>query len=247
MTVLCSALAANMGERRARSTADRPRQAGAARSQRKTYVPTKDYTKKSIEGWTVRVNKGLLAEKSDLGKRALRLLEVKLYEVRRAVPDRACQKLQEVPIWLGIDDGHAPCSEYHPSREWLRDNGYNPDKAKCVEIGSAERFLDWSKDQPAMVIHELAHAYHDRVLGHEHAGIKSAYGKAVKSGKYDSVLRNSAKKERAYALENEQEYFAEACEAFFGTNDFYPFVRAELREHDPQLYKVLVEVWNRES
>ena len=25
------------------------------------------------------------------------------------------------------------------------------------------------------------------------------------------------------------EYFAEASEAFFGTNDFYPFVRAELR------------------
>jgi hypothetical protein len=32
-------------------------------------------------------------------------------------------------------------------------------------------------------------------------------------------------------------------EAFFGTNDFYPFVRAELREHDPEMFEVLREVW----
>jgi len=45
------------------------------------------------------------------------------------------------------------------------------------------------------------------------------------------------------ALNNEKEYFAEACEAFFGTNDFYPFTRAELKEHDPEMFKVLCEVW----
>ena len=83
----------------------------------------------------------------------------------RAVPERACAALRKVPIWLGVDDGHAPCSEYHPSTEWLKSHGYNPDKAKGVEIGNATRFLEWSVDQPAMVLHELAHAYHDRVLG----------------------------------------------------------------------------------
>ena len=37
--------------------------------------------------------------------------------------------------------------------------------------------------------------------------------------------------------------FAESTEAFFGTNDFYPFTRAELKEHDPEMFKVLCEVW----
>ena len=46
-----------------------------------------------------------------------------------------------------------------------------------------------------------------------------------------------------YALNNDQEYFAEATEAFFGTNDFYPFVRAELQEFDPEMYKLLRQVW----
>lgn len=29
------------------------------------------------------------------------------------------------------------------------------------------------------------------------------------------------------------EFFAEASAALFGTNDFFPFVRAELASHDP--------------
>ncbi len=41
------------------------------------------------------------------------------------------------------------------------------------------------------------------------------------------------------------EHFAEASEAFFGTNDFYPFVRAELRRHDPGMYALLEKLWRR--
>ena len=32
-------------------------------------------------------------------------------------------------------------------------------------------------------------------------------------------------------------------EAYFGTNDFYPFVKAELKECDPRMYQLLEEVW----
>jgi hypothetical protein len=213
----------------------------------KPVVPTSSYEKRTVEGWTVHVNKDLLAESSELGKPALRLLETKLYEITRVIPPAALRKLQEVPIWLGVDDGHAPCAEYHPSRDWLRANGYNPDKAKGVEIGNAARFLKWSNSQPMMIFHELSHAYHDRVLGYGHAGIKAAYENAVKTGLYKSVLRNNGKTEKAYALSNEQEYFAEASEAFYGTNDFFPFVRAELERHDPTLYALLKEVWGRDS
>jgi hypothetical protein len=209
------------------------------------FVPTSSYEDRSIEGWTVHVNKTLLGERVELGREALRLLEMKLYEIRRVAPPAALRKLQEVPIWLGVDDGHAPCAEYHPSRDWLVKNGYNPDKARSVEIGNAARFLEWSKDQPMMVLHELSHAYHDQVLGKGHAGIRSAYQNAVKAGLYDSVLRANGKTEKAYALVNDQEYFAEASEAFFGTNDFFPFVRVELQKHDPEAFRVLKEVWQR--
>jgi dipeptidyl-peptidase-4 len=94
-----------------------------------------------------------------------------------------------------------------------------------------------------MVLHELAHAYHDQVLGHDHEGILEAFRAAVKGGQYESVLHFDGREKRAYALENDLEYFAEGTEAFFGTNDAYPFVRAELLRHDPKLFEVLQEVW----
>lgn len=221
-----------------------PGSAGAsAQAKGHGFVPTKAYVKRQVQGWTVRVNRQLLAGKSELGKQALELLDRKLAEVRRTVPARACLQLREVPIWLGVDDGHAPCSEYHPSRDWLRTHGYNPDKARCVEIGNASRFLEWSKDQPSMVLHELAHAYHDRVLGFDNEDVKQAYRQAVASGRYDHVQRNNGKIERAYALANPQEYFAEASEAYFGRNDFYPFDRHDLQKHDPNLFRLLDRMW----
>lgn len=212
---------------------------------RKPYVPTEQYESCAVEGWTVRVNKTLLGDQKELGGKALRLLEVKLYDIGRVVPEKALAEIRKVPIWLGVEDGHAPCAEYHGSAGWLRANGYNPDKAKAVEIGNAARFLEWSKDQPSMVLHEMAHAYHDRVLGYDHAGIRDAFRAAVEAKTYDSVLRASGKSERAYALNNPPEYFAEATEAYFGTNDYYPFVRAELRKHDEKLFTLLGEVWSR--
>jgi hypothetical protein len=112
-----------------------------------------------------------------------------------------------------------------------------------VEIGEAADFLREIKRQPMMVLHELAHAYHDQVLGFGHEGVKACYDAAVKAKSYESVMFWNNKKVRHYALTNHKEYFAEATEAFFGQNDFYPFVKAELREHDPAIVRVLTEVW----
>ncbi len=221
--------------------------ASASDKERPSFVPTSDYTLKTVNGWTVHVNKHLLDDKADLGRDALRLLDVLLFDVERAVPPSALAELRKVPIWLGLNDGHAPCAEYHPSRSWLVDNGYNPDKAQCVEIGNAERFLSWSKTQPSMILHELAHAYHNRVLGFDHPDVRAAFERVKKSDLYTSVLHANGRSQKAYALTDPQEFFAESSEAYFGTNDFYPFVRAELRQHDLETAKLLERLWNRKN
>ena len=43
----------------------------------------------------------------------------------------------------------------------------------------------------------------------------------------------------AYALSNRNEYFAEATEAFFGVNDFYPYNAFQLYALDPTGYEVV--------
>lgn len=213
------------------------------RSRPRKVAPTEDYVTRSVEGWTVRVDKRLLDERKDLGDRSLKLLERNLYDIGRLVPDPACTALRKVPIWLAVDEGTGSGAEYHPSREWLEKNGHNPDKAKAVEIGIPEKFLRYSFDQPFMVLHELAHGYHDRELGFSDPRILEAYENARKSGSYESVLFINGGKKRHYALTDPKEYFAESTEAFFGTNDFYPFVRAELKEHDPGMFRLLEEIW----
>ncbi len=48
---------------------------------------------------------------------------------------------------------------------------------------------------------------------------------------------------RHYALTDPKEFFAEMTEAYFGTNDFFPFVRAELQRSDPETFALLEEIW----
>jgi Mlc titration factor MtfA (ptsG expression regulator) len=49
--------------------------------------------------------------------------------------------------------------------------------------------------------------------------------------------------DKAYAMTNPQEYFAENTEAFFGKNDFEPFDRAELKRTDPEMHALLAKLW----
>ena len=206
-------------------------------------APTSDYDRLSIEGWPIYLKHQLAADHPKLAADVQELLRVRLIEMRRALPAPALETLQKIPIWIEANDRGFPGMCYHPSKDWLRENGYNPDKAKCVEIGNAEHFLSWSKEQPMMVLHEFAHAYHHQVLGYDYEPIRSAFEQARVGKLYEKVLRINGRYERAYAMNNDQEYFAESSEAFFGTNDFYPFVRAELIEHDPTMAKVVREAW----
>jgi hypothetical protein len=215
---------------------------GSARSAPSTTAS--EYTKKTVRGWTVLVNKQLLAADPQLAAECLALLDTKLYDVTRVVPAKALEKIRAVTLWLENDDPKFPGGVYHPSREWLAQNGVNPDKAKGVEFGNASHLLSWSLDQPNLVLHELAHAYHDQVLGYDNPEIAGAYQAAKESKKYEGVLRISGQVEKAYAMNNDQEYFAELSEAYFGTNDYYPFVRAEVQKADPKMYEVLRKVWN---
>jgi hypothetical protein len=206
-------------------------------------TPAYLYAQQMIRGWKVFVNEELPTEHGELTVKVLELLRFQLYQIMRVMPDEALTELQRVPIWVEYRAPRHPCMCYHPSREWLQENDFIPEKAGSIEIANAENFLTWTLDQPWMVLHELAHAYHHKVIGYDHAELKQAFEHARSTGCYDSVLHVSGASRRAYALNNDQEYFAECTEAFFGTNDFYPFVRSELKQHDPQAYALLESLW----
>jgi hypothetical protein len=209
------------------------------------FEPTANYESRDVEGWTVRVNKGLLEREPDLAAEALQLIADQLRAIERKVPTAAVEKLRKIVIWVEEQEPNHPCMAYHPSAGWLSEHGMNPEKAGCVEVANARNFLDWCKIQPWMVFHELAHGYHHQFLdgGHGNTEVAKAWERAKEKGGYEEVLYQGGGRKRHYALTNPMEYFAEASEAYFGTNDFYPFVRVELNEHDPEGREVVRRMW----
>src|SRR5205823_6684608 len=161
-----------------------------------------------IEGWQVRISRELLAKEPDATKKALELLRLQLAEIVRVVPPPAVAKLREVPLWFSPEyRGITPRAEYHPGREWLLANHRNPAMVKGVEFTNVRDFEKEMKRMPNFALHELAHAFHDRVLGFDHAEIKAAYEHAKAGKSYDKVERSHGDGrpntwERAYAMTN---------------------------------------------
>lgn len=209
------------------------------------FDPTDQYAVREIEGWQVLVNQRFVQEHPSLAEETLTLLRYQLYQIGRHVPEPPLGKLRKIRIWVEEAEPHHPCMAYHPDPGWLRAHGMNPDKARCVEVANARNFLSWTRQQPWMVLHELAHGYHHQFLGgYDNPEIRSLYEQMRQKKLYESVLHISGRTQRAYATRNPMEYFAESTEGFFGTNDFFPFVSAELRQYDPEMFSLLRKVWN---
>ena len=204
------------------------------------------HTSQKIEGWTVVVDSRLLqGPDKNLGDRALRLLANRLYSISLIVPTDRLALLQKVPIRLDKTNGKLVSPQYHPSVEWLKENGYDTTLAKCVHIPDAAYFASprMRYQQPFAVLHELAHSYHDQVLGFEDAEILAAWHHFVDSGRYKSVLHIDGHMRQHYALIDQKEFFAEMSESYLGCNDFYPFNAAELKRDEPELFALLAKIW----
>lgn len=176
---------------------------------------------------------------------ALSVLSENLTRLAKTTPSKQFDRLTAVPILLEyrLQTNSAMC--YHKSKDWLIANSYPVEIAKCIEICNINNFLNWQKlNQPDMLLHELAHAYHDRILGFNHQETLFAYQNAVKSKKYENVAYNLGGRRRAYALNNVDEYFAELTEAYLGKNDYYPYNRTQLRIFDPKGYKLMQKIWD---
>jgi hypothetical protein len=117
-----------------------------------------------------------------------------------------------------------------------------------VSVTRSKGFRKSALHQPWVMCHEGAHGYDFLYLGegrhYSNRRIEAVYERAKKSGTYKSVLCRYAKGAKHYGITNKMEYFAENTEAYFGTNDFYPFVRAELKEHDPNMCVLLEDLWS---
>lgn len=208
------------------------------------FTPTSAYKRESVQGFTILIHPEVLAHQQE-AKEMRAELSQQLTAISRNVPAKPLAALRKVRIWVEWAKRSQGAAEFHPSAQWLNQHGYNPEKAGCIEVSNIHNFIQWSRTaQPWMLLHELAHAYHHLVLGDQYTGIEVAYHQAVQQKLYASVAYVKGGKQKAYALTNAKEYFAELSEAYFGKNDFYPFTRSELKAYDPSGYQLMKTVWH---
>jgi hypothetical protein len=207
------------------------------------------YTNYTLSGFNVLVEDAAITNNTLLTNDAIDLLEIKLIEISQFNIDPIkLDSLKAVPIFMDWNTTTG-AAQYHPSEGWLIANGYIPEKAMCVEISNISNFINWTnQNQPYMVLHELAHAYHHRVLNFNSPAITNAFNNAISNNLYTNVSYhtgggNYINQPTAYALNNEKEYFAEITEAYFGLNDYFPFDYNDLNNYDLVGFNAALFVW----
>jgi dipeptidyl-peptidase-4 len=202
----------------------------------------------NMHGWTVLVDTKLADAAPDSpGARALSMLGNHLERVAILLPEDKLAAVRKLKIFIQEEHPTMKTMGYHPDVEWLTERGYDPRLAKMVHIPRAGTLIDRSQmlKHPAVILHELAHSYHDQVLGFDDASVLKAYQEAMEKGIYEKSLLFNGDTVRHYGATNHKEYFAESTEAYFYHNDFYPFTRAELRLHDPAAFALMERIWGK--
>jgi hypothetical protein len=200
-----------------------------------------------IEGWTIELDPALKApEQRKFLQDVKKAMANHLQRIVYILPPEKTKALRKLPIRIDLEHKLGNM-QYHPARQWLIANGHDPSLEKRVHIPRARSLLargTWAK-HPYVILHELAHAYHDQVLGFGHPEILKAYNRSEKARLYERVLLYRGGKTRHYARTNHKEFFAEMTESYLGVNDFYPFVRGELKEHDPETFALMAKIWGK--
>ena len=201
-----------------------------------------------LHGWTVHADKQLVSgDAKALGARALSMLANHLERLTILMPEKQLGELRKLEIFIEHSHPELGNMQYHPDADWLIERGYDPRLAKKVHIPQAGELVSRAQmlKHPAVILHELAHSYHDQVLGFEDPTIIAAYNEAMKKGIYEKSLLYNGDTVKHYATTNHKEYFAECTEAYLYHNDFYPFVRAELHTHDSTAFRLMESVWGK--
>lgn len=217
------------------------------------FTPTSAYKELKIANFTVFVHPECYKQPGKTAADSLDRLRIKLEEINRLVPKKQLRVLQKVRIWVEwvkpAKDDPVGNASYHIGDGWLKDHGHNPDKANGLEIpmkGDLTADICF-RDQRMFVLHELTHAYHHQVLGHENRDVKQAFRQAKERKLYDAVPHvyygKYEKPARAYAMEDDMEYLAELSESYFGINDWFPFTWQELQRHDPAGWELMLKTW----
>lgn len=212
--------------------------------------PLREYETVCTNGWTIEVEKQLMTDEPDLGRKAAARLGQKLSEAVALLPEASRENLRKHKIFLmygpkakndGRDNGaeyyqrHAPACYPHLDTRW----------GGSIVVYCAANYV-WQTEFWALklMLHELAHSYHLEKWPEDQPDICRAYENAMNRKLYRDVRDSRGKMhEKAYAIQNPIEYFGELSCMYFAGCDYPPRNRKELKEYDPEGYAMIQKLW----
>ena len=213
------------------------------------------YEKVNLEGFTVYANLRVTGQAHDgFHRPPLRVLENELNDLKRILHPKIVGILQGIPIWAewDVSDSISPgavARYYGGPADHYRKMGGDPRKANCVEVMSIKTLASIRRPgtplQQIIILHEMAHAVHHRLLGWENPELEAVFKQAVDRKLYDWVNDRFGRQGKAYARTNAGEYFAEISCAYLDSCNYFPFNYEQLRGHDPAGFKFAERVWKQ--
>ena len=190
-----------------------------------------NFSTENIEGWTVHINK---LAKPQIKNKARAFLTKDLQIIKAKVPNNTLLLLQKMSFTLGRGS-NAHWASYSYVRE-------------SVEFKTVDGFVNGRGFYPDVVLHELAHGYHELKIGVDYRSKDGKrltqawenYKKRYKTmGK--SVLVPKANPSNDFFLKwaaiNQLEYFAEMSTAYFGVHRYWSKMR------DKEAERMIAEFW----
>lgn len=245
--------------------ADDPPAPSASKSAAAKAKPKPDivpgYELRTIEGFTVLINRTALAEMAKIAGKydiePIDVLESELRALNTILVPKVLKPLQTVRIFVEWDDlppgmmlseeekarGGRVIALYRsgsPARA-AQEGRVHPLKINAVEIMTLKRLTEMhqpgrDKDQ-IVLLHELCHAIHNVFLNFENRDVRAAYQQAMDRNLYG----------KAYARTSAPEYFAELSSAYLDTCNFFPKNAGELKDYDPIGYRLMEQVWGKQD
>ena len=190
----------------------------------------------NINGWTVYVSSEF---SKDVRARNAILKKIKSQTafIATRLSGKHLKVLRKSDLWVEAGQHYRSLARHHASKGAIYQEGLNIDKFRDVEI-----FGGFARQRhPSLVLHELAHVYHDRKLSWHDSRIERMYKKFKAT--MPSAKDRCGRSFKAYALENHHEFFATFTESYFGKTCTYPHNRETIQKRHPEMYAFLTKTW----
>ena len=211
-----------------------------------------EYHEHEILGFTVHMSAEDTDDHPEKAEEMLWYVRAQLQKMIEVLPLSKVKLLRTVEIWVNddYDEDDEICGYACYVQEGYTGDAFFQDRDGSVIIRDFEVPIDdaWCCTH-ALIIHEMAHAFHDQFIvdGWDNEDINTTYrvSKALVDYEDNEVMYPwwSNQLRDHYGMTNDREYFATMTETYFTRYYVYPHNVRDLYEHDQSAYWMIYSFW----